>query len=171
MFDAAAYANYVDVMVNRTLVEFEPPSARSEQPSTVRPLATADGWVLVVPMTADQIRRALRAAGIEDRFDQVIGVSDGLTLTRRFYSELEPVLRGGTTASWLAAMEAHDVPAAPCLTIDEHLADEQTVHNELYQVHEWPDWAGVGPMRQVRHPAVFDTWGRLHSSGGPPALA
>ena len=58
------------------------------------------------------------------------------------------------------------MPAAPCLTIDEHLVDSQVVHNQLYSEYDWP---GVGRVRQVRYPARFGEWGDLCPSSGPPA--
>ncbi|HRE02489.1 MAG TPA: CoA transferase, partial [Ilumatobacteraceae bacterium] len=114
--------------------------------------------------------RALDAVGHPEIADAIMAVPDGVDLTRRMFTELASIVRTGPSAKWLAALEAADVPAAPCLTIDQHLADAQTAHNDLYQVNEWPDWPEAGPMRQVRYPAVFSTWGKLHSTGGPPAL-
>ncbi|HRE02490.1 MAG TPA: CoA transferase, partial [Ilumatobacteraceae bacterium] len=52
MLDAAAYGNFPDVMANRTFLDHSPESARNMQPDAVRPLATADGWIVVVPVTA-----------------------------------------------------------------------------------------------------------------------
>jgi formyl-CoA transferase len=170
MFDAAAYANFADVMVNRTLVRHEPPSARNLHPGAVRPLPTADGWIVVVPVTADQVRRTLEAVGRADLIDTVMAPTDGVELTRTLFRELESILRSRPTADWLEALARHDVPAAPCLTIDQHLQDAQTVNNELYDVREWPEWHDVGPMRHVRHPALFSTWGKARPRVGPPAL-
>ncbi len=170
MFDAAAYANFVDIMVNRTLLDHEPASARNLHPSAVRPLATADGWIGVVPVTSDQVRRTLEAVGRPDLIDKIMAPSDGVELTKTLFRELDDVLRTKTTDDVLEALRRHDVPAAPCLTIDEHLRDGQTEHNELYTVREWPGWEDVGPMRHVRHPAVFSTWGHAFPQVGPPVL-
>jgi hypothetical protein len=50
--------------------------------------------------------------------------------------------------------------------MDEHLDDEQVVHNDIYRIREVP---GLGPVRSVRYPAVSKRWGVL--DGGPsPAL-
>ena len=35
----------------------------------------------------------------------------------------------------------------------EHLADEQVAHQALYRVVDEP---AVGPVRRLRHPALFD---------------
>ena len=170
MFDAAAYANFVDVMVHRTLVDHEPPSPRNLHPGAVRPLATADGWIVVVPVTADQVHRTLAAVGRSDLVDTIMQTADGVDLTHALFRELEPLLRTRTTAEWLETLRAHDVPAAPCLTIDEHLRDEQTGHSHLYDVRTWSEWEHVGPMRHVRHPAVFSSYDHLFPRLGPPAL-
>lgn len=170
MLDAAAYANFPDIMVNRTFARHEPPSARNLHPGSVRPIATKDGWIVVVPVTSDQVRRTLAAAGRPDLADAVIKISDGVELTRRLYRELDALLASKPTATWLDAFAAHDVPAAPCQTIDEHLADPQTVHNDLYRVVDWPEWPDAGPMRHVRYPATFSSSGPLHPRSGPPRL-
>jgi len=170
MFDAVAYANFVDVMVNRALVAHEPPSARNLHPGAVRPLPTADGWIVVVPATRDQIRRTFEAVERPELYDRIVETADGVELTRTLFRVLEPILRARTTESLLETFREHDVPAAPCLTIDEHLAAEQTEHNQLYDIRDWPGWESVGPMRHVRHPARFASWGPLFPNVGPPVV-
>ena len=68
------------------------------------------------------------------------------------------VLRQRTSAEWLAALEAEDVPCAPILNRNEVLTDPQVVRNELLREVDHPQ---VGRMRVPRPAAKF--------SGTPPA--
>ena len=68
------------------------------------------------------------------------------------------VMRQRTSAEWIAALEAEDVPCAPILTRNEVLTDPQVVENELLREVEHPQ---VGRMRVPRPAAKF--------SGTPPA--
>ena len=70
------------------------------------------------------------------------------------------VLRQRTSAEWLAALEAEDVPCAPILNRNEVLTDPQVVRNELLREVDHPQ---VGRMRVPRPAAKF--------SGPPPEQA
>jgi formyl-CoA transferase len=94
----------------------------------------------------------------------------GIDVTTTMYREMEDVLRTRPSAEWLDVFRRADVPAAPCLTLDQHLGDDQTGHNELYEVREWPGWEEVGPMRHVRHPAMFSSFDPPFPRVGPPVL-
>jgi len=111
-----------------------------------------------------QIKRSCEAIGHPEFAADLFGQSGAGQLMRRIVELFSPVTREQPLAHWLAAFREHDVPAAPCLTIDEHLADEQVAHNAIYTVEEWP---GIGPVRLPRYPAVSPTWGPLTGSGAP----
>jgi crotonobetainyl-CoA:carnitine CoA-transferase CaiB-like acyl-CoA transferase len=87
-------------------------------------------------------------------------------MTATLFDRVETVTRESTVDSWLARFAMHDVPVAPCFSIDQHLADPQVVHNQLYSVTTSPE---LGAVRQVRYPAVFSTWGRLGRAEPPPS--
>jgi CoA:oxalate CoA-transferase len=170
MLDAAAYLNFPDAMANRTFVDRQPVEARSVL-STNRPLETKNGWIIVVPVTAGQMRRACSAIGREELGAELLALSDASNLISRFFDEIEVSTRTDTTDHWLEAFAHFDVPAAPCLTLDEHLDDPQTRHNKLYAITQWPEWPELGAMRDVRYPATFSTWGHLRTRSGPPERA
>ncbi len=171
MLDAVAYVNFPDIMVNRLFLNHAPASARNVHPSVVQPTPTADGWVVVVPVTAAQVRRTFEAVGHPEVYARLMEMADGMNIVAGMYRELAAILPGDTTEAWLRRLAAHDVPVSSCLTIDEHLADAQVLYNELYNVVEWPDWPRLGPVRQVRYPAVFGSWGKLRPALGPPPIA
>lgn len=170
MYDAAAYFNFPDFMVNRTFLRHEPPSAKNMHPSAVRPLRTSDGWIVTIAGTREQTRRSLAVIGRLDVYPELMKIPDGVEITRRLYAELAEVLVTDTTEHWLAAFAAKDLATAPCLTIDEHLASEQTAHNGLYDIVDWQDERDFGPMRHVRYPAVFVGHPPLHPTSGIPPL-
>jgi crotonobetainyl-CoA:carnitine CoA-transferase CaiB-like acyl-CoA transferase len=168
LLDAAAYVNFVDVMANRTYVDAAPAEAENRQAAAARALQASDGWLVVVPVTAEQVRRSCEVIGRPELADELLAIEDATQLTVRMMDELEASLRTAPVANWLRAFEANDVPAGPCLSIDEHLADPQVAHNHLYDVVEW---VGLGRIRRVRYPARFSTWGELWPQGPPPPRA
>jgi formyl-CoA transferase len=167
MIDAAAYINYPDVMANRTFVADPPADARNLQLAATRLLRTSDGWLAVAPVTRDQVRRACAVVGHPQLANAVLAIPDAAALTRRLFDELERVTVTDATTTWVKRFTAADVPAAPCLSLDEHVGDAAVVHNRLYAIENWND---VGAVRHVRYPAVFSTWGQLRATSGPPAL-
>ena len=168
LLDAAAYVNFPDTMANRTLLDFAPPSARNRHAAATRAIRASDGWLVVVPVTADQIRRSCAVVGRPALADEILAMPDATALTERMLDELERVIGAGPVSTWVERFRAADVPAGACLTIDEHLADEQVRCNELYRVDNWGD--DLGPVRHVRHPARFASWPSLHATSGPPGL-
>jgi len=67
------------------------------------------------------------------------------------------VLSTGSSADWLARLDAQQVPCAPILTRDELLSDPQVAANRMIVEATHPN---AGPMRQARPAALF---------GGTPA--
>jgi crotonobetainyl-CoA:carnitine CoA-transferase CaiB-like acyl-CoA transferase len=81
---------------------------------------------------------------------------------------LESVTATAGVDHWLEAFRRQDVPAAPCLGIDEHLADDQVAHNRIYTITEQD---GLGAVRAPRYPARFSSAaGDLTGPGGAPRL-
>ena len=63
------------------------------------------------------------------------------------------VLRQGTSAEWLTALEAEDVPCAPILSREQLIADPQVAENELLIEEEHPL---AGRIRYARPAARFE---------------
>jgi crotonobetainyl-CoA:carnitine CoA-transferase CaiB-like acyl-CoA transferase len=64
----------------------------------------------------------------------------------------QAVLQGGTTAHWLARLEAEGVPCAPVLTRDQVIAHPQIAASGILLESEHPV---AGPLRQTRTAARF----------------
>jgi crotonobetainyl-CoA:carnitine CoA-transferase CaiB-like acyl-CoA transferase len=115
--------------------------------------ADADGWVVLAPVSGQQIKRALVAAGLEAAMAELKAQPDAVAASQRFFELFGDHLRSRTTAEWLAVFADADVPASAVMGKAEHLADEQVAHQAMYRIADEP---GVGPVRRVRHPALFD---------------
>lgn len=166
MLDAAAYVNFPDLMVNRMFLDHQPDEARHQHALSQAAIPASDGWFVVAGVTGRQIKRSCEAIGHPEFAADLFAQPDNAALLRRIVALFGPVTGEKPLAHWLESFTAHDVPAAPCLSIDEHLADEQVEHNGIYSVQEWP---GLGRVRTPRYPAVSATWGRL-AGGGPPTI-
>ena len=76
-----------------------------------RPLPTADGWVVLAPVSGQQIKRALVAAGLESAMDELKAQPDAVAASQRFFELFGDHLRTRPTAEWLAVFAEADVPA------------------------------------------------------------
>jgi crotonobetainyl-CoA:carnitine CoA-transferase CaiB-like acyl-CoA transferase len=155
LLDADAYVNFLDTMANRTFLEGSPEEPTNTHSAATRALRTADGWMIVVPVSGQQVRGAFDAIGAPEQADELLKIRDAAEMTVRMLDALEERTRTRPTAEWAKIFADHDVPAAPCLTIDQHLDDAQVRHNATYGVAEWD---GLGPVRFARYPARFGNW-------------
>jgi crotonobetainyl-CoA:carnitine CoA-transferase CaiB-like acyl-CoA transferase len=167
MLDVAAYLDFSDLFTNRVFLDHQPDTAQNLQTSSVRPIRSRDGWIVCAPVTSPQIAAACAAVGHPEWTDQVLAQPDQPTLVAFLFDTLERATAELDGDELVARFLAHDVPAARCLTMDEHLADPQVEHAEVYRV---ADWDGIGPVRTVRYPAVFGNWGRIAAPGAAPLL-
>jgi crotonobetainyl-CoA:carnitine CoA-transferase CaiB-like acyl-CoA transferase len=151
MIDAMAYFDAPDLLAGH-----QRPGEHDDRVDQMlrapRPLPTADGWVVLAPVSGQQIKRAIVAAGLEHALDDLKRQPDALAASRRFFALLDDHLRSRPTAEWMAVFAEADVPASAVMSKSEHLADVQVVHNETYRIADEP---GVGPVRRVRHPGRF----------------
>jgi crotonobetainyl-CoA:carnitine CoA-transferase CaiB-like acyl-CoA transferase len=117
--------------------------------------ATRDGHMSVSVMTDVQWAGLSRAFGrpdmLEDERFKTPELRD-LNIDERL-ELIQEVLATGTTADWVARLEAEGVPCAPVLTRKELVDHPQVQASEtLIETHH-PD---AGPLRQARHAARFE---------------
>jgi CoA:oxalate CoA-transferase len=167
MLDAVAYFNFPDALANRTFLEDAPVDPRNTLAASVRPLRTSDGWMVVIPVLGEHLKRCCAAVGHPEWIDQLREVKDPSAMVSEFFDRMESVMQIDSTEHWLKQFVVHDVPASACNSIDEHLRDPQVVHNQLYWIGETP---GVGATRRIRYPAVFGSHGLVGISGDPPRI-
>ena len=146
MLEAMAYFNFPDVCLHRLLVN-ESDSEPLPPPSTIVP--TADGAIVVSPVSGQQVRAALAAVGHPEWWGDLKGLSRYADLAPLLVERLSGCTRGRSTDDCLAAFAAHDVPAAPVLDPDGHLADPQVRALRIYEEFDDP---GLGRVRFARYP-------------------
>ena len=122
---------------------------------------------MCAPVTSPQIKAAFEAVGHPEWTDEVLAQTDQPTLVALLFDTIEGATAEFDADDLVARFLAHDVPAAKCLTMDEHLVDAQVEHAQIYRVESW---RGIGPVRTVRYPAVFGNWGHLAAPGVTPVL-
>jgi crotonobetainyl-CoA:carnitine CoA-transferase CaiB-like acyl-CoA transferase len=167
MLDATSYVNFPELFANRTFVDHQPAEARNVGGTSLRAVQTADGWIICGAVSGQQIRNACTVVGHPEWGDEMLSIKDAVAMVAEFFDRIESVTRTGPTADWVERFTAVDVPAAKLLEIDEHLADEQVVHNRINAVEEWE---GIGSVRGPRYPGVFSSSDLLTGQGRAPRL-
>jgi crotonobetainyl-CoA:carnitine CoA-transferase CaiB-like acyl-CoA transferase len=151
MLDSLAYFDAPDLFAGH-----QAPSAEDERVLRMlkapRALATSDGWIVLAPVSGQQIKRAMLAIGLAGALEELKAQPDAIAASHRFFGLLEDKLAGRTTAEWSAIFAEADVPAGAVMSKAEHIADEQVVHNRIYRVVPDPT---LGEARRIRHPGLF----------------
>jgi crotonobetainyl-CoA:carnitine CoA-transferase CaiB-like acyl-CoA transferase len=161
MLDIMAYFNFPDMLQHRTFADDVGEAIRSASQT----LPASDGAIVISPLTGTQMANTLRAVGREEWKAELRQIADPVVMAAEFFRRVGTAVSDNTRAHWLQRFEEFDVPAAPVMTLDEHLADPQVAHNDIYRTVESP----AGPVRRARYPIRFD--GRtLAPTQGPPAL-
>ena len=125
-----------------------------------RPYRTADGWIAVLPYTGDQWRRFLDEVGRNDISAEAWFADPRIRQSRidDLYAIVAGVLRERTTADWIAALSARDVPCAQVNLLDDLLTDPHLADVGFFDVDEgYPaeirrtlpqpvEFAGVDPL-------------------------
>jgi len=127
--------------------------------------ATRDGWVLVMCMKEKFWLRFTELIGRPDlaRDPRYAGFPGRLTHSAELLAELDPILRGRTTAEWIALLRGQ-VPCAPINSVGEALADEQALHRDMIVAVEHPRY---GTLREVGCPIKIDDVAPRYQPGAP----
>ncbi|HEX7012244.1 MAG TPA: CoA transferase [Steroidobacteraceae bacterium] len=90
-----------------------------------RPYRTKDGWIAVLPYTAEQWKRFFRETGRHDIL-QAPWFADAVQRGQRIdfmYGEVARVLVERTTAEWISVLLELDIPCSEVNTLDDLLTD------------------------------------------------
>ena len=87
---------------NRTFLDDQPAEARNLHAAGVRPVATEDGWIVVVPVTSDQVRRTCAAVGHPEWTEDLLVQSNGRDMNDELLRRLDLTTRHKRTEEWLA---------------------------------------------------------------------
>ena len=127
--------------------------------------ATADGAVAIAVGSGRQWPRLCLALGLPALADDRRFATNGDRVERR--AELRPTLAARfaerSTADWLAALDAAEIPCGPINDIVEAFASPEAVELGMTVEQEHPAW---GPIRQVGIP--FQLSGTPASISMPP---
>ena len=153
-----------ETMVSYLMIEhlyarqFEPPLGPAGYSRILapdrRPYPTKDGHLCVLPYSDKNWQDMFRLAGRADlagdeRFTQVADRSRHIA---ELYAILAHLFRDRTSAEWLAALEAADIPCMPVMGPDELLTDRHLAAVGLFETVEHPT---EGTIRNVRSPMRF----------------
>lgn len=165
MLDAVLAFLWASDMGAQTYVD-RPPSAQAAASFIDLIYETRDGYMTVAVMTDKEwagLARALRRPEwlADPRFQTPAlreqYVNERLAMT-------QTVLRTGTTAEWMARLEAEDVPCAPALTRTEVIRHPQVAASDILRELDHPV---AGRLRQTRPAARFSATPTEASRGAP----
>jgi crotonobetainyl-CoA:carnitine CoA-transferase CaiB-like acyl-CoA transferase len=117
-----------------------------------RPHRTSDGHICILPYSDRHWRDFFRVAGRPELADDP-RLADAQTRSRHvaeLYALVAECVRGETTAHWLAALKAADIPCGPVNSLDRLPEDEHLAAVDFFPVQEHPS---EGRIRSTR-PAV-----------------
>lgn len=120
-----------------------------------RPFRTADGWIAVLPYTDRQWRSFLAEIGREDISEQDWFHDPRVRQSRigELYALVAAALPARTTAEWIAALSARDVPCSEVNGLDGLLGDPHLAEIGFFDVPEgFPD----GIARALPQPVLFE---------------
>lgn len=148
---------------------FEPPlgpagDARTLDPGNA-PIQTADGWISVTANTDAQVAAFLRAAGRADALTdpRFRSLADRMRNVEAWFALRNGALLDQTTAHWLQALAAADVPAMPCHSLETLLHDPHLKAVGLVAPDMHPT---LGTVRAIRPTVLRDG---VAAAPGPPA--
>lgn len=167
MLDVGGALNFPDLFPARVFLNHQPDDPRNRHTMALRPVRASDGYVMVAPGGKQQILATFAAVERPQWADEVLAQRSQVELVTTMYDRLDDVCSNWSVGELMARFRAAGIPAAPCVRMDEHFDDEQILHNQLYEILDWPE---VGPTRVARYPASFRRWPRLVASSAPPKL-
>ena len=135
---------------------FEPPAGPPgyERLRQRKPVATADGWITLLPYTAAHWRAFFAAAG-RPELVETLGTDDPASRNANIgavYAALADLARARPTAEWLALCERLDIPATAFSTLEDLAAHPHLAAVGMFPVSEHPTEGG---LRQARPPTRF----------------
>lgn len=161
MLDVMAYFNFADMFQHRTFVADQTPWKPPFSP-VVR---TADGHLVISPVSGAQMSRTLKALQRPDVIEELKAITDSTVMVEVFYRRLGEILVTQPSSHWLEVFKPFDIPVAQVFRLEEHLSDPQVEHNQIYRELDTP----AGAMRTPRYPARYDGQA-IAPAGAPPSV-
>jgi crotonobetainyl-CoA:carnitine CoA-transferase CaiB-like acyl-CoA transferase len=152
------------------LVSGEQPQRLGNQHAAIAPyqvLTTKDGHIILAVGNDGQFRDFCGAAGATLCDEPRFATNEERVVNRQALTDaLAVIMRTRTTAEWVAALEAADVPCGPINTLDQVYTDPQVVSREAVQTATRGDGVSMklaaNPVRMSETPPA--------TRRAPPAL-
>jgi len=162
----AAQIAMMDFQAARYLMEGEVPGQAGNNHPTSIPtgvFATADGYVNIAASGNPIWARLARALGLDALLDDPRFVTGAARSEHReaLNAAIEGVTRTGTSAHWVEALAAAEVPCGPVYSMDQVFADPQVRHLGMAPTVRHPELGEVALVGQAvklsRTPAALRT--------------
>jgi crotonobetainyl-CoA:carnitine CoA-transferase CaiB-like acyl-CoA transferase len=155
MFETMVNFNMVEHLYGRV---YEPARGRTGYPRTLspdrRPYATKDGYIGVLPYTDRQWQAFFALAERPDLAadPRYQSLNKRLENIDALYADLSKVLLMRTSAQWLQALDAANIPAMPVHDPDALPEDAHLIAGDFWEMHEDPE---LGRLRFPGPSAMF----------------
>jgi formyl-CoA transferase len=119
-----------------------------------KPHPTKDGYIGLLPYTAEHWQVFFEAAGRSD-LAETLAVADRAKRNaniRELYKRVGEITREKTTAEWMEILTRIDIPATPIYTLDDLPEHPQLKATKLFQ---WEEHPSEGRIRSVRPTTKF----------------
>ena len=158
MFEAVTSFHLLEHLCDRSFVPPTGEALYARQIDRARqPMPTADGWIAIAPYLDDRWLRFFELAGRSELLQEP-ALADPLSRRRnmsRLYELMETITPTRTTADWLAALAAANIPAMRVNTVDGLFDDPQLQACGLLRQRSHPT---EGEFVEVRPPVRFSAW-------------
>ncbi|HJO12546.1 MAG: CoA transferase [Gammaproteobacteria bacterium] len=153
MIDSTIAWLWPDVLVNDTLIG-DGVSPPIKPGAYYKAFNTSDGYIMIMVVSDDEWQGFVRATGRLELFEDARfqTVPNRIKHNIELYELIRVSVQEGSTAEWVARLDAEQVPCAHVNSLQELFTDSQVEHNELILETEHPQ---AGPMRSPRPAARF----------------
>ncbi len=155
MFETMVNFNMVEHLYGRA---YEPARGRTGYPRTLsperRPYATQDGYIGVLPYTDRQWQAFFALAGRPDLVTdpRYQSMDKRLANIDALYADVSTMLATRTSAQWLEALDAANIPAMPVHDPDELPEDLHLLAGNFWEIRDDPE---LGQLRFPGPAALF----------------
>lgn len=158
--DVPMYETFASFVINEHMQGrfFEPPQSEAGYIRLLspyrRPHKTSDGYICMMPYSTKHWLTFFELAGrpelaADERFHTMGGRTKNIG---ELYQHLSEIMPTRTTAEWLEALEAADVPAAPMNTPEQLFTDPHLTAVGMFPESEHPS---EGKVRHIKVPVTF----------------